>query len=133
MLSLLSLPIRGKRDVLLARQRARQIAKMFQFDALEQACIEHTLHITAQPQVEEGSPAPVGLLRLEKALPAAGMELAPADMAWLLEQLNRQRSFNLFEEVERQNQETLMLLHALHTTRNQNASSNDTQVSPAAA
>jgi hypothetical protein len=37
--SILTLPLRKKRDVLLARQRARQIAKLLGFDPREQACI----------------------------------------------------------------------------------------------
>jgi hypothetical protein len=37
--SILTLPLRNKRDVLLARQRARQIAKLLGFDPREQACI----------------------------------------------------------------------------------------------
>jgi hypothetical protein len=38
-ISILTLPLRKKSDVLLARQRARQIAKLLGFDRREQACI----------------------------------------------------------------------------------------------
>ncbi len=148
MLSLLILPLVSKRDVLLARQRARQIAALFHFPAQEQSCIAAgAFAVAAQAlretktaelcfqvvdrkllifprarkvEVQPGTPAPPntgtatdGLLRLVKALPPAGAEFPPEDMVWLVNQLHQGGRFNLFEEIQHQNQEMLALIHGL--------------------
>lgn len=152
--SLFTQPLRTKRDILLARQRARHIAGWFHFPAHDQACIAagtfaiaaqalrlgrssqlciHTedrrLHIFALNSSCDGplpptgrmtsAATPAGLLRLVKPLPAEAAELSVEDMRWLVVQLNEQASFNLFEEIQHQNEEMLALLHAFHSAQDQ--------------
>jgi hypothetical protein len=52
--SILTLPLRKKRDVLLARQRARQIARLLGFDPREQACIAAGVFAVASTARQRG-------------------------------------------------------------------------------
>jgi hypothetical protein len=147
----LTFPIRGKKDVIRARQRARQVASLLQFSPQDQACLAAGTFVIACQALEslgtavvcfqledaqlkvfanvEGAPGeanhPVnritclpardGLqLRLVKPLPADS-RLAEADLAWLVNNVGETRGL-LFEEVIKQNQEVLMLLHTLHAS-----------------
>jgi hypothetical protein len=155
MLSLMTLLLKSKRDVLLARQRARQVAGLFHFELSDQACIaagtfavttqalriwksvqfhiqtaDKSLHIfckgspelfrTLPRRKKQGNPAsPESCMRLVKPLPVLAVEFTPEDLAWVVEQLNRQAHFNVFEEIQHQNQEMLALLHCLHAVQGQ--------------
>jgi hypothetical protein len=159
MLSLVTLSIRRRRDALFARQRARQIAGLFHFEIHDQAfiaagtfaiasqilrhgrsgviCIaleNDGVHIfpraggkgrATRPQLPENS------WRLVKALPVAA-DYAPEDLAWLCKQLNEGGS-HVFEEIERQNQEMLELLHALQVANARPAGALGNQRIPSAA
>lgn len=147
MQSLQTLPLRSKRDVVVARQRARQIAALLGFDLQEQACIAAGTFTVASAAVRQGPSSQLciaiedkalrvfsrgrpcsdsvvpasshGATILIKRLPVATGELAAEDVSWVIEQLDQQKYFNLFEEMEHQNQEMLALLHALHVAQGQ--------------
>jgi hypothetical protein len=140
-------PVRGKKDAIRARHRARQIASLLRFSPQEQACIAAgTFAVVCQAldvlgkallcfQIEanqlqvfirvggqaerrargrrsgsaDGDARP--LLRLVKPLPEE-QPMSEADLAWLID--NAEESpIELFEEVVKQNQEVLGLLHEL--------------------
>ena len=133
--------VHGKRDVVLARDWARQVAALLGFDPLEQACIaalvfeiasqaceaaRHTaLHFQAEgdlfqvfarvPVSEEASRR-LGL-RLEKPLPKRELAVALEDIAWLVCQLAEQSPASLFGEIKKQNQELLRVLSELQVSR----------------
>jgi hypothetical protein len=156
-----TLPVRGKKDVLRARQRARQIAALLHFPPLEQACIAagtfavscralgrlgrfrlcfqieaNQLNVFARPsgrnrtlsraRSEEGV-----LLRLAKSLPQ-GQPVDEADLAWLVRNTEGP-ALELFEEVIRQNQEVLSLLHELAAGRKEELASGGQPSQPYAA
>lgn len=135
----LSMPVRGRRDALLVRHHARQVAHLLQFDAQEEACIaagafliacqalerrEHAqvhfkidqnrLHVYAHTGASE-SPVDAkesdAFFRLAKPLPQ-GRTLEDSDIGWLVEKI--QPSTGVFGEIVKQNQEVLALLSALH-------------------
>jgi hypothetical protein len=139
MLSLMTLTLRSKRDILLARQRARQIAALFQFEAKEKACIaagsfaiatqalqqsrssqlciqteSDTLHIFTKSR---GNGVAEKSMRLVKRLPRTAAEFAAEDIQWLCKQLNHQSTLHVFEEIHHQNREMLAVLHALHVAQ----------------
>jgi hypothetical protein len=141
-LSLLVLKVRGKRDVVLARERARQVAGLLGFDAVEQACIAAAVFMIAcqarervgqailQFQVEDGvfcvmpvprSPADSGTLpvplRLEKALPQRDGTVALDDLPFVIRQLALHGPQDLFREIQRQNDELLSVLAELQRLR----------------
>lgn len=64
------------------------------------------------PRARSGQGNP---MRFARDLPS-GLESSTADVRWVLEQLSLFEPVNLFEEVNRQNQEILSLLHALRTS-----------------
>ncbi|HEV3084286.1 MAG TPA: hypothetical protein VGY66_31280 [Gemmataceae bacterium] len=137
--SFLVFNVRSKRDAVLARDWARQVAALLGFEPLEQACIaagvfeiasqarEHTryaaLHFkvqgdffqvfAVQRQDPDEAATPSGL-RLEKRLPKKELAVALEDVAWIVCQTAEQTHASLFTEVKRQNQE---LLHALAELR----------------
>src|SRR5438132_9948522 len=109
MTAMIRILLRSHRDVLLARQKARQIAVLFRFSPREQACIaagafavaaqalrrsrsgelciqvvNTTLHVFAQVKHARQPSHPPASLRVIKALPAAGPGLAAEDVAWLV-------------------------------------------------
>jgi hypothetical protein len=145
---LITLPLRSKRDVLLARQRARQIAALLHFTPHDQVCIaagafavaaralrhsrsgqlriqidKETLQVfptipgqdsRAHLASKKNRSLPLeGSLRLLKRLPAPVRDFASEDLTWLIEQLDRLTGYRLFEEIDKQNQEVLALVHAL--------------------
>jgi hypothetical protein len=146
---LITLPLRTKRDVLLARQRIRQIAALLHFEPHDQVCIaagafavaaralRHSrsaqLHIRIDkqtlnvfPVVPQDSRAQLAnnrsfpsepSLRLLKRLPQPACDLTPEDLTWLIPQLDRLTSNRLFEEIEKQNEEMLALVHALQVAQ----------------
>jgi hypothetical protein len=143
----LTFPIRGKKDVIRVRHRARQIASLLQYSVHDQACIAagtfvvasqmldapgpsvlcfqleaNQLHIYARSAGDEGprvnrivaSPGRDGtLLRLARPLPTDRPPMDESDLAWMIKTAGK-TAVPLFEEVSRQNQEVLTLLHELH-------------------
>lgn len=123
-ISFLSLPLERTRDVVLARHRARQIARLLGFAPNEQALIAAAAAEIAAEAFGNARGASVvfelvhhalqihaeraGRLRLKKELPHR-REFAVEDAAWIIEQLERER-FRPFVEFRRQNQEMLRLL-----------------------
>jgi hypothetical protein len=150
MFTLLALPLRTRRDAVLARQRGRRLAALLQYGPHEQTLVgagtfavasqaleilgqadlcfqvdRKTLHVFAQPArpvsrsnnrlCKAPQPAAV-LLRLARALPEQ-REFSEADLRWIVDQLPLLEPVNLYEEMRRQNQEMLGLLHALHSAQ----------------
>jgi len=145
----LTVAIRGQKDAVRIRHRARQIASLLHFPSHEQTCIaaatfviacqvlrlpgryairftidNHQLYVEAQTVGNEGTAGgPVNRLaalvgcaagspmHLVKALPS-DRPLADADLAWLVES-TKDVAAGVFEEIIRQNQEVLSLLHEL--------------------
>jgi hypothetical protein len=123
----LTLPLRGKRDLLMARQRARQIARALGFDLGEQTSFaaavfdlaetlfcrggQRALHFAVAKGVLRVLSGCTGPALLEKPLPEGTPALAAEDLAWIAHQLTRLTPLNLFEEFRQQNQELLGLLH----------------------
>src|SRR5579883_3222167 len=126
-------PVRGKEDAIRVRHHARHIASLLRFPPLEQACIaagtfalvagalrllgpfevcfrlaDGHLHVNVAADV-------AGLMRLAKPLPSSDVP-APEDLAWLVCRADF-GSHGLFEEVAKQNQEVLALLHELCAAR----------------
>ncbi len=152
MMPIVNLPLRTKRDLLLARQRARQIARLLHFETHDQACIAAgTFAIALQAlQVDEPSCLSIQIahgklevfartqtekvgLRLSKPLPPSVREVAAEDLTWILHQLTQQAPRNVFEEIHHQNQEMLALLHALRQAQSQLALLKGSPSSPSAA
>jgi hypothetical protein len=144
----LTLKLRGKKDALLTRQRARRVAGLLCFDPHEQACIaagafvvacqaltvfarpricfqieNHQLHIHAQ-ETDIAPPAegqrlagllsevdPKTLFRLTKPLPDQTNSAETMDLGWLVRKVEETACGGLFDEIVKQNQEILALLH----------------------
>jgi len=144
----LSLKLRGKKDAVLTRQRARRVASLLSFDPHEQACIaagtfviatqaltvfrkaricflidNHQLHIFAQ-ESEQSEPAEgqriaalmanvdaKKLFRLTKSLPEPTHAMEYMDLGWLVRKVEETACDGLFDEMIKQNQEVLALLH----------------------
>ena len=152
----LALKLRGKKDAVLARQRARRVASVLSFDVHEQACIAaatfvvacqalmifgkarlcfqiqtHQLQIFAQDLDEETDAVlqpvskrlagifpevvPKTLFRLTKPLPPQLHPAEEVDLAWLVNQIEETACRGLFDEIVKQNQEILSLLHELRS------------------
>jgi len=144
----LSLKLRGKKDAILTRQRARRVASLLCFDPHEQACIaagtfviacqalsvfrkaricfqieHHHLQIFAQ-ETMPAEPAdgqriagilhevdPKTLFRLTKTLPEQTHATELMDLGWLVRKVEETACDSLFDEMVKQNQEVLALLH----------------------
>lgn len=156
--TLWTLPLRGKRDALLARQRSRHIAALLGFDFQEQACISagvfalawQVLHLKAPLEVcfalkgeslqvfvqgslaeprPQGPSTAVSILKLERLLPAR-TKVSLDDLDWAIHHLNEPPPGWMYDEMHRVNQELLATLHALRTSQAQLA---DHQEKPSAA
>jgi hypothetical protein len=158
-------PVRGKKDAIRARHRARQIASLLRFPIQEQACIaagtfavvcqalealgkallcfqleENHLQVyirtdcraerqsrrTRRESADRDGPS---LMRLVKRLPEE-QPMSEADLAWLIHNAD-ESPVELFEEVVKQNQEMLSLLHELAAS--QRHEKEDQPVHPSAA
>ena len=132
-------PLREKRDVLVVRQRARQVAHLLHFSPLDQACIaagvfmiadqalransaseicfgleDRQLTVSARPIAEERPSKPdVSLMKLKKPLPVAAQKQSLEDLGWLIARINDQTPRDLYGELLRQNQDVLQLLYLL--------------------
>jgi hypothetical protein len=133
-----SFTLREKRDVLIVRQRARQIAHLLQYSPLEQACIAAGVFVIADqargafsaPEIcfrledgqlvafarpTDGSLAKTDtpLLKLAKPLPEAAKKQSLEDLGWLIARIADQTPRDLYGEVRKQNEDVLQLLHLL--------------------
>lgn len=139
-----TLRVHEKRDVLIARHKARQIAHLLHFAPLDEACVAagvfaiaaqarahyeiceicfqlDTQHLvvfaramTAGEDEESTPKSSQPLLRLAKPLPEAAKGYAIDDLAFLIGTINQQAPADLFGELNQQNQEILFLLHLLN-------------------
>jgi hypothetical protein len=162
----LTLQVRGKKEILMLRRKARQVANLLRYEPYEQTCIaagafavayqawaqlgqaricfqieQEQLHIYVQEIVDERAPRkPAGpeeaapgktLLRLARPLPRE-KGLAEVDVAWLVQHLEGAAG-SLFDEVVKQNQEVLSLLHELQLCRDYLQPKEEAPKSPSAA
>jgi hypothetical protein len=150
----LALKLRGKKDAILARRRARRVASLLSFDGSEQACVaagtfviacqalvlygqarltfqieNHQLHIFAQDLHAEtdGHAEPIGkrlaglfpeadpktLFRMTKLLPPQENSAEEIEIGWLANKVEETACNGIFDEIIKQNQEILALLHEL--------------------
>lgn len=132
-LSFFALPLCRKRDVFVARQRARQLARMLGFDPAEQTSIaaavfelaaratDHRQQSTLQFQLSDTHLhvfcEPPTSLRLLRPLPAEARRMALEDLTWAAQELARHTPIDLFDEMRRHNQELLRVIQELHECR----------------
>ena len=157
----LTLKVRGKKDALSARLKARLIASLLQFEAHQQACIaagtfmvaceaianlgkcmlcfqlDHDhLHVYTQEcrsadSARLGEEGKLGL-HLSKPLPC-GRVWSEKDVVWLVKKVEDSAHDGLFNEIVRQNQEILALLHELQCERGNLVAREDSTRNPNAA
>jgi hypothetical protein len=169
----LILAVRGKKDILVLRQKARLIAHLLRFQPHEQTCIaagafaiaqrawdqqgkaricfqmeQDQLHIFAQDggtSAQEGpgdtpgtrteestTSTSKGLLRLAKPLPHE-KGIAEREIAGLVGNLAQAVAGHLFDEIIKQNDEVLNLLHELQVCRDYLKPKEEQPKSPSAA
>jgi len=145
----LSLTVRGRKDVLALRQKARLVARLLRYERAEQTCIaagafavawqaqrqlgkaricflleQEQLHVFVQACAEPAGTKPrqpTGpLFRLAKPLPRESV-LGEIDIAWLVRSLEETGAGTLFDEVVQQNDEVLTLLHELQLHRKESS------------
>jgi hypothetical protein len=135
--TLLTLPVRHKRDVVLLRKRTRQIARLVGLGLRDQVILccavfetasqalpdvgrievafelgDRTLEVRFQPAPQGSLPASRFLDRfpcLEKPLPEA-LPASRDDLPWMIRQIALRTALDPFEELQQQNQEMLNLL-----------------------
>jgi hypothetical protein len=128
--SLITLPLHGKRDAVVARQRARQLAGLLGLDpprqgwfaaaVFEMACDVRQesgrgrLHfqvangaVRAFAECWPSAAPPADAPCVEAPLPADGSRLAAEDLAWAVSRLHDLTPLDVFEEVRRLNRELL--------------------------
>lgn len=124
-----SLPLRRKRDVVAARQRARQIAGLLGYDRRQQVQIaaavfdlaalfcrqngKGVLRFHAADGAFRVSTEPVILLRLERPLPPGVLDMAGGDIAWAAGALDDMTPLDPFDEMVQLNRELLQTLREL--------------------
>lgn len=129
-ISLFSLPLRRKRDIVTARQRARQAARLLGFDPAEQVSVAAAVfELAARAWTEKDGATlqfqlsgshlqvfcePQTSLRLLRALPKEARGMALEDLVWAARELGQETPTDLFDEMRRQNQDLLRLLQELH-------------------
>jgi hypothetical protein len=123
----LQIAVGRKRDLLLARRQARQVARLLGFDLLEQACVAALVFELARQELSRSGRLTLrfavaqdrllifaafgdGAARVEKPLPRREPTVAPDDLSWVVRELDRLAPPDLFEEVQAQNQELLRVL-----------------------
>jgi hypothetical protein len=137
MTQLLDHALRGKRDLLRLRQRARQLARALGFAPADQALIAAaafqlgcsasaqarrcrlTFHLReGKLQAVTSQDAPdLARVQLEWVLPGREPSLAPTDLPWAMRELERLTPLDLFEELRQQNLDLLQALHELQSCR----------------
>ena len=144
---LFSLPVRNKRDAMIARQRTRQLAGLLGFDVQEQASLaaevfaaawqilslhapvrfsflleSGMLQVAAQApkQCHGDSASGPGrqVVLLERGLPARA-KVSIEDLHWAVDKLDQITPAHMYEEVYRLNQELLATMQALQTCQAQ--------------
>lgn len=149
----LALKLRGKKDAIRARQRARRVASLLGFEPHEQTCIaagtfvvacqalsafgqarlcfqieDHQLQVFAESGAESapvaqrlaglfGEPEANSVYRLSKPLPARDVPADEIELGWLVKKVEETASSRVFDEIVKQNQEILALLHELRLYR----------------
>jgi hypothetical protein len=170
----LTLKLSGKKDAVLARQRARRVASLLTFDFHEQACIaagtfvigcqalvlygkaricfqieNQQLHIYAQDLRAESEQLAAQiskrlsgmfqevdaktLFRLAKPLPPQQNPAAEIELSWIVKQIEQASCNGLFDEIIRQNQEILSLLHEVRLFQGQGTNKEEKASNPHAA
>jgi hypothetical protein len=170
----LALKVSGKKDAVLARQRARRVARLLSFDSHEQTCIaagtfviacqalvlfgktrlcfqieNHQLQIFAQDgrsEAEQLVPTesrrlaglfpevdPKALFRLTKPLPTQDQPADEIELGWLVNKVEETACNGLFDEIIRQNQEILALLHEVRLYQGNIKPKEEKSVNPHAA
>jgi hypothetical protein len=127
---LLELPLRRNRDLLLARQRGRQIAGLLGFGPAQQiriaagvfeiaggAAEDAVLRFSITEEVFRVVAVPAAALRLEMALPGPVGKLDLADLVWAVRELDQDTPLEVRDEMRRQNQELLLALVELEKCR----------------
>jgi len=146
-LTLISLPLRNKRDTMVARQRARQLAGLLGYDIQDQAAIAadvfaiawQVLHLHAPVELtfhidngllrvfarsrrnavrKDTATVPTSVLCLEKPVPDR-TKVSFEDLHFAIDQLDQITPAHMYEEVYRLNQELLATLHALQMSQGQ--------------
>lgn len=130
-----SFEVRERRELVILRQKARQIAHLLHFPPFGEACVAAGA-FAAAAHARERHPAirvdvaldqrrlviaphpadgtaftPGSLLKLERPLPEAARAFDPDDLGWLIACINDHTRNDVYGEVCRQNQEVLELLH----------------------
>ena len=145
--TLLSLPLRNKRDAMVARQRTRQLTGLLGYDIHDQAGIAAGVFAVAWQILSLQSPVQLsflldnGLLKvlaearrklpgsrpaepnprvlcLERPLPARA-KMGAEDIAWAVDRLDQVTPAHMYDEVYRLNQELLAALQALEASQAQ--------------
>jgi hypothetical protein len=170
----LTLKLAGKKDAVLARQRARRVASLLSFDFHEQACVaagtfvvacqalvlfgrarlcfqieNNQLHIFAQdarPETEQLAAQiskrmaglfqetdPKTQFRLTKPLPPQENSTAEIELGWIVSQVEQASCNGLFDEIIRQNQEILTLLHEVRLIQGHSNKKEEKSTNPSAA
>jgi hypothetical protein len=151
--------VRGKRHAVSFRERVRQAARLLRFTPVDQAAIAAAGFVVAYQALSElirprlvlgidqgnlcieaqGERRPASdtcmappLYRFVRPLPAPA-ELAAPDLAWIVAQVTTPRAADLFEEMHRQNQEMLALVHALQERERELERARNEQADPSAA
>src|SRR5438105_8862848 len=128
---ILTLELRRKRDVLVARHHARQLAGLLGLEILDRVALATAVFELAWQTYHADSPNPIVFsieddallvtggegVRLHKALPARGPCLGAEDVRWAVQELAQLDPRDLFEEAHQQNQDTLALVHELMKQR----------------
>jgi len=140
--SLLTVPIKGNRDLLRARQLVRRAADLLGFNCTDQMClaaaafdlacqahavtgraqfsceiVDNCLNVNCIPLARRRQPSGATKepgAKIVKQLPA-GAGSPREDVAWMLQQLANLAPVDLFDEMKKVNQELLQLL--LETTK----------------
>jgi hypothetical protein len=131
---ILTLSLRRKRDVLIARQRTRQIAGLLGYDGRQQvqiAAAVFDLGVAFLRQRGRGvlrfhadggsfrvATEPVIVLRLERPLPPGVLDMASGDVAWAAGALDDLTPLSVYEEMVQLNRELLQALRELGAYQN---------------
>src|SRR5262249_23216940 len=135
---------------LLARRQARQVAGLLGFNSAEQACVAALVFELASQALTQAAPVRLRFAvdqdrllvctegdrpgaRVEKPLPPRNTAVPAEDLSFVLRELARLTAENLFEEVQKQNQELLRALLELRDCRAQLAEALRKQAGPTAA
>jgi hypothetical protein len=129
---LLTMLLRTPVDLVRARQRARQVARMLGFTVLDRAALAAAVQALAEHQAGRGFPFTLTFqlrrrqlevtgtrgqessLRLCRDLPDPAPVLAAEDLAWIATKLDHLTPIDLVEEIQQLNRELLATLHELH-------------------